>query len=103
MNSRTSLKVKPIEARLQTSIDAQQKLLKQQTDSSLANMETRLGDITTIHEQLRLLKKHHCDNDDSLTYLNELTDNHKEYLSSLSAMMKGGFSQCPHIQAWSKT
>ena len=84
MNSRTSLEVKPLEARLQTSIDAQQKLLKQQTDSSLANMETRLGDITTIHEQLHLLKKH---NDDSLTYLNGITDKHEDKLETLNSMI----------------
>ena len=44
MNSRTSLEENPLEARLQTSIDAQQKLLKKQTYSSLADMETRLLD-----------------------------------------------------------
>ena len=150
MNSRTILEVKTFEARLQTSMDAQQKLLTKQTDSSLADMETRitnkqkeltesetrissfsnlpiflktelnglrdkqkenfenltsmilktsnecatnlsssisrLGDFDTIHEQLRLVNKYHCDNDDSitriddsLTYLNDLTDDHKEY------------------------
>ena len=173
LNSRTTLEVKPLEARLQTSIDAQQKLIKKQTDSSLADMETRitnkqkeltesetrissfsnlpiflktelnglrdkqkenfenltsmilktsnecalsgLGDFAKIHEQLRLVHKYHCDNDDSitriddsLTDLNELIDNHKEYFSCLTAMMRAGFLQCPHIQAvpglraWSK-
>ena len=87
MNSGTSLEVKPLEARLQTSIDAQQKLLKQQTDSSLANMETRLGDITTIHEQLHLLKRHHCDNDDSMTYLNGLTDKLIKKIDNLSSVI----------------
>ena len=74
--------------------------------TNLSSSISRLGDFDTIHEQLRLVNKYHCDNDDSitriddsLTDLNELIDNHKEYFSCLTAMMRAGFLQCPHIQA----
>ena len=40
MNSRTILEAKVFEARLQTSMDAQPKLLQQQIDKSLANLTT---------------------------------------------------------------
>jgi hypothetical protein len=102
MNNRTWLEVKPLEARLQISIDAQQKRLKKQTDCSLADMETRLLDtrisleenpfesrvLTTIDKKLDLLKKH---NDDSLTSLktefNGLTDKHNEKIENLSSVI----------------
>ena len=83
MNSRTSLEV--IEARLKTKIEAQQKLLKQQTDKSLANMATS--------EQLHLLKTH---NDDSVKYLNEVTTGLKIELNSKILLNKDEFPFPPN-------
>ena len=58
-------------------------------------INSRLGDITTIHEQLHLLKKH---NDDSLTYLNGLTDKHKEKLENLTSMIFDTTNRLDRIQ-----
>ena len=74
MNKRNILEVKAFEARLQTSMDAQQKLLQQQIDKSLVNLATS--------EQLHLLKTR---NDDSLKHLNEVTTGFQTKLNQLES------------------
>ena len=92
MNSRTALEVKAFEARLQTSMDAQQKLLTKQTDSSLADMETRITNkqkelTDDMGTRISYLRQDYGSIIGLKTELNRTTNKSEDKLKNLNSMI----------------